>query len=471
MNGRETERTRQLAREKALYRYSSALERGDFEGVSAILGESERDPALERMLLGINEVYRAEMEGQPVHAVQAACTMEDTHRRWSFARLLRWTRNHQKGERKMKQERPSRAKRQTLGGSVWGNRLVAGGVLLGIALTFAIGFGIYTGWGRFGGTPAFLPPPTEAPAAVELPFTASSASKRWAVGDTDEAGNRNFIPEQPALEATAPAHPAPIPAPLPPEATGWGLSQPVERLIIRNGSISMVVEDTRAAQQSVEEMVAEMAGEGAYIISSEEYGGVEGGSPHVGMTIRVPAMRFDQAMDRLANMAVEVMARNESGQDVTEEYVDLETRLESLEAARERLLEIMQETRTTKDLLEAERQLTEREAQIESLKGRMQYLAQSAQLAGIRIELQPYILSQPVSARWRPAESARQAVETLVDSLRSSGEFLIFFVIAILPWAVVLGLAVYGIVRFVLWRVRAAREKRAAGGQPSGPAA
>jgi hypothetical protein len=209
-------------------------------------------------------------------------------------------------------------------------------------------------------------------------------------------------------------------------------------------------------------MVAEMASESAYVVSSEEYGGVEGGSPHVGMTIRVPATRFDEAMDRLAGLAVEVIARNESGQDVTEEYVDLETRLESLEAARERLLEIMQETRTTKDLLEAERQLTEREAQIESLKGRMQYLAQSAQLAGIRIELQPYILSQPVSARWRPAESARQAVEALVDSLRSLGDFLIFFIIAILPWAVMGGLLAYGVVRFVLWRIRVSREKRAA---------
>jgi len=458
MNGRETERTRQLAREKALYRYGSALERGDFEVVSSILEKAERSPVLEHMLLEVNEVYRTEMEGQPERATLAVRTMEDTHRRWPFDRLLRWTRNHRKGERKMKKERPSRAKRQASGGSVWGNRLVAGGVLLGIVLTFAIGFGIYTGWGRFGGTPAFLPPPTEAPAAVELPFTAPSAYGRWPGGETDETGSRGFFPEQPALEATVPAH---IPAPPPREARMLVLSQPVERLIIRNGSISMIVEDTRAAQQSVEEMVAEMAGEGAYVVSSEEYGWVEGGSPYVGMTIRVPATRFDEAMDRLAGLTIEVTSRTESGQDVTEEYVDIETRLESLEAARERLLEIMQETRTTKDLLEAERQLTEREAQIESLKGRMQYLAQSAQLAGIRIELQPYILSQPVSARWCPAEAVRQAVETLVDSLRSLGDFSIFFVIAILPWAVVLGLAVYGIVRFVLWRVRAGREKRA----------
>jgi hypothetical protein len=212
MNGRGAEQARQLAREKALYHYSSALERGDFEVVSAILGKAGRDPALERMLLEVNEVYRAEMEGRPVHAAQAVRTMENTRRYWSSARLLWWTRNHRKGERKMKQERSSRAKRQTLGGSTLMNRLVAGGVLLGIALTFAIGFGIYTGWGRFGRTHAFLPPPTEAPSAVDT----SSAYVRWPAGETDEAGNRNSIPEQPAIDST------PVPAPAPREGRGTG---------------------------------------------------------------------------------------------------------------------------------------------------------------------------------------------------------------------------------------------------------
>ena len=102
----------------------------------------------------------------------------------------------------------------------------------------------------------------------------------------------------------------------------------------------------------------------------------------------------------------------------------------------------MQEARTTKDLLQAEEQLTEREAEIESLKGRAQYLAQSAQLASIWIELQPYILSQPVGDRWLPAETARQALETLVDSLRVLGDFMLFLAIAVLPWAVALGLVV-----------------------------
>jgi len=51
-----------------------------------------------------------------------------------------------------------------------------------------------------------------------------------------------------------------------------------------------------------------------------------------------------------------------------------------------------------------------------------------------------------------------------VDSLRSAGNFLIFFSIAVLPWVVVLGLTAYGIVRFVLWRIHVSREKHTAGG-------
>jgi hypothetical protein len=240
------------------------------------------------------------------------------------------------------------------------------------------------------------------------------------------------------------------------------LAYAAERLIIRTGNISMVVEDTRGALATIEEMVAGMAGEGAFVVSSQEYGATEGEQPHISMTIRVPAARFDQTMDRLADMAVQVTNRNETADDVTEEYVDLEARLETLEAARQRLLDIMAESRSTKDLLEAEQQLTQREAEIESIKGRMQYLEQSARLSSISIDLSPHILSQPVSQQWRPAETARRAVEALVDGLQGFGDFAIFFGIAILPWLVAAGLLLWLVVALVRWRGRVRDRRRAA---------
>ncbi len=234
-----------------------------------------------------------------------------------------------------------------------------------------------------------------------------------------------------------------------------------ERLIIRTGNISMAVEDTRAAQATIEAMVEGMASEGAFVVSANEYGGTEENQPYVSMTIRIPAARFDATMDRLADMAVIVNSSNESADDVTEEYVDLEARLESMETARQRLLEIMEEARNTEDLLQAEQQLTQREAEIESIKGRMQYLEQSARLSSIFIELQPYLLSQPVSDEWRPAETARRAVTALVDGLKGFGDFAIFFAIAILPWLAVIAVVIFVIVILVRWRARVRRAKRA----------
>jgi hypothetical protein len=293
---------------------------------------------------------------------------------------------------------------------------------------------------------------------------------------------------EPALEAPAMAYPATgavnadtaiyeEAAPMEPAAADAGarssalpgedissgsLEQAVQRLIIRTGNISMTVEDTRAAQADVEAMVNGWASEGAFVVSSNEYGGEVNGSPYISMQIRVPSAHFDAAMDSLADMAVQVLSRNESGQDVTEEYVDLQARLESLETARQRLLEIMQDAQSTEDLLMAEQQLTYREEEIESITGRMQYLEQSAALSSISIDLQPYILTQPVDTSWRPAETVRRAFDSLLNGLRGLADFLIIFGIGVLPILAIIGLIIYLIVRFIIWLVRLGRRRRAA---------
>jgi hypothetical protein len=313
--------------------------------------------------------------------------------------------------------------------------LIVGGIIAGLVLACVVGWGIYGSVVRIGS------------------------------GDV-ETGSRYLAGEPPLPQAEEVAMEKVVERAAMEPGTDWSygasnMAYAVERLIIRSGNISMVVDDTRAVQATIEGMVEGMAAQGAFVVSSDEYGGGEDIQPNITMSIRVPASRFDETMDRLADLAVEVTNRNESAQDVTEEYVDLEARLESLEAARQRLLDIMAEARTTKDLLEAEQQLTQRESEIESIKGRMQYLEQSALLSSISIALQPDILSQPVGDQWRPMETARRAVEALVDGLRGFTDFLIFFAIAVLPWLAAIGLVVFLIVVLIRRRGRGRRAKRA----------
>jgi hypothetical protein len=232
---------------------------------------------------------------------------------------------------------------------------------------------------------------------------------------------------------------------------------PTERLIVREGNIQVQVEDTRQARDDIESLVATMMDKGAFIVSSTENSRGEDLSPNISMVIRVPVEEFDSVMDQIAAMAVEVTYSNEWSEDVTEEYVDVTSRIEAMEAARDRLLTIMEEADTTEDLLQAEAQLTVREADIEALKARRNYLSDSAKLSRITITLDPYVLYEPIDTEWNPSETVRYAIERLIDGFQGFVDFLIVFGIATLPWLVFFGLIIWGIVALV----RSRRAKKA----------
>lgn len=229
-----------------------------------------------------------------------------------------------------------------------------------------------------------------------------------------------------------------------------------QRLIIREGNISIYAEQTRQVRDDIEAMVANFAEEGGYVVNATESSRGEGKEPYISMSIRVPVDQFDYVMDAIAEMSVEVINSNESAQDVTEEYVDLEGRIEALEASRDRLLELMADAEFTEDLLRAEAELTVREAELEALQGRLNYLAESARLSRIYIDLQPYELYEPIDTSWKPAETLRYAIEDLIDSLQGFADFMIVFVILVLPWLVFFGLIIWVVVA----AVRRRRSKR-----------
>jgi ABC-type glycerol-3-phosphate transport system permease component len=94
----------------------------------------------------------------------------------------------------------------------------------------------------------------------------------------------------------------------------------------------------------------------------------------------------------------------------------------------------------------------------------MQFLEQSAALSSITITLQPYALAQPVDTSWHPGETVRAAVDRLLNSLRNFGDFLISFVISVLPWLLVLALIVYAAYRFVRRQMMRSRAKQGTSG-------
>jgi len=231
-------------------------------------------------------------------------------------------------------------------------------------------------------------------------------------------------------------------------------SDVAERLIIRTGNVNIVVEDTETAVDDISAL-AESLGGWVVETSIRDFDGAKSGR----MTVRIPAGAYSQAVDEIKALASEVESESSSSQDVTEEFVDLNARLANLEATADRVRAFLDESRNVEEALEVNQELSRLEGEIESLKGRIQYLSQSAAFSTISIGLTPSELARPLQiAGWEPQGVARDAVETLVNTLQGLADVGIWAVIFCLPIGLLVGGPLYFIGRYGWRRWRARRD-------------
>lgn len=170
--------------------------------------------------------------------------------------------------------------------------------------------------------------------------------------------------------------------------------------VIRNATLSIVVENSAAALASVEQIVAGIPG--AFIATAEVRRA--GGSQPTALTLRVPAETFDQALSALRALAQEVLAEQTAARDVTEEYTDLDARLRNLQAAEIQLLALLEQADAVEDLLKVENRLAEVRGEIEQLQGRLNVLENRIALATIYVLLHaPPDISVEVTAENVPS--------------------------------------------------------------------
>lgn len=228
---------------------------------------------------------------------------------------------------------------------------------------------------------------------------------------------------------------------------GVAVEQPQERLIIRTGYLSMSVTDTEESFAQIESMAM---GLGGWVVNSNS--NRFGDGLHGTMTVRIPAAHYAPLMNDFRNMAVEVISENSSGQDVTDEFVDLSSRLQNLEATADRVRAFLNDADSVEEALEVNKELSRLEGEIEVIKGRMQFLSQSAAFSTITVELYPDAVAQPIEvARWLPAEVAESAIEALAETMQGVANFVIWLTIYFLPVGLVLGLPTWFVGRWG-WR-------------------
>lgn len=253
---------------------------------------------------------------------------------------------------------------------------------------------------------------------------------------------------------------------------GFAYSPPaaeVERLVIKNANLSLVVDDPAKSLSAISKMAEEMGG---YVVSANLYETqLESGAkvPRGNITVRVPAERFTEALDRIKQESKQIpLNENISSQDVTREYTDLQSRLRNLEAAEAQLKEIMASATKTEDVLNVYQQLVQVREQIEVIKGQIQYYEQSAALSAISVDLIANEAVQPLRiGTWQPVGTAKNALQALINTLQFLGRVLIWLALYFLPTLLVLYLII-GLPLTLIWR--SWRRRRAKAKQASPPA-
>lgn len=190
----------------------------------------------------------------------------------------------------------------------------------------------------------------------------------------------------------------------------------VDRMIVRTGNISLVVEDVPAAVEAITQYADTFGG---YIVSSSMW---KNGDKLAGsVSFRVLAENFESALRALRGMAVEVTYENTSSQDVTEEYVDLSASLENLQVTRNKLLELFAKAETVQETLEVQRELTTIEGQIKQIEARMEYLERTSESSIIYVQLEEATIYFEFSANKRMGVKAGEKIEFTVSKV--SGGF------------------------------------------------
>lgn len=223
------------------------------------------------------------------------------------------------------------------------------------------------------------------------------------------------------------------------------------RMIIHQAQLQVNVKNLEKTQQKIEQTVNKYGG---YIVESNVYRENEN---HVSgrIIVRIPEKNFQSFLIDAEGEAADILERNVTGQDVTEQYVDLQSRVKSKRVVEARLLEFMSNAQKTEDLLKISADLATIQEEIEMIVGKMNYLENQTAFSTIEIAMyENRVIVPGVDGKdldtW--AKTKKQFA-TSTNFLLAAGSGLIVLIIGNIPVILIFSLVGVGIY-FVIKRKR-----------------
>ncbi|MCW2616276.1 MAG: hypothetical protein JWN08_3270 [Frankiales bacterium] len=210
--------------------------------------------------------------------------------------------------------------------------------------------------------------------------------------------------------------------------------------VVRTGSMEVVVDDVAAAADEAARLVVGAQGQ----VEADERAS-DGGPERAVLRLRVPPAAFDATVGRLAALGEE-RSRRLGSEDVTEQVVDLDSRLATQRASVERVRALLAGADTLGEVVTVEAELTRRTADLESLEARLGALTARVALGTIELRL---TASEDAPAAAGGPLGFQDGLREGWDALRAVGRAVGVTAGALLPWSPVLLLA-----GLLVWRSR-----------------
>jgi len=235
------------------------------------------------------------------------------------------------------------------------------------------------------------------------------------------------------------------------------IAEAIDRKIVRNAEITLEVPSTSDTQHQVASIAA---ANGGFVVTSEskqrESVDPSQRTLDIKLVVRVPSPQFGVTFDEIKKLASNTPQENVNGQDVTEEFIDLEARIKTQKALELQFLEIMRRASNVADALEVQRQIADVRTDIEKLQGRKRFLENRASLSTITVNIQT-----PKSVITVTTTGFGQKVrEAVADSIGMASDMLLFvtrFAILMIPVLVFVVLPSGLIARYLVRRAKRMR--------------
>ena len=227
-----------------------------------------------------------------------------------------------------------------------------------------------------------------------------------------------------------------------------------ERKIIRNAELSIESQNPEDSFRKVASLAESKSG---FVVTSEAVqpsGEAEPERMNVTVVVRVPAAQFETTVEEIRRLGSRVLQDKRTGQDVTEEYIDLQARLQAKRALESQFLEIMKQARQVSEALEVQSQLAEVRSEIEQLEGRRRFLENQSSLSTIRVNIVPPV---QIIERAGGGGSIKEAIRDGLGAAMLIVMTLVRVLLASLPILILLALPAWLLVRYWLRRSKRPR--------------